>query len=65
MHPINRKLMGGYWDKKLMDILYPELKFFDIRVPVVPISCWKKMINWIKWRTVWKFQAWLHRDCGD
>ena len=28
-------------------------------------SRWKKFYDRMRYRTIWRFREWLHRDCGD
>ncbi len=36
----------------------------DYRVPDTR-SRFQKAVDWAKWKTVGRFRAWLHRDCGE
>lgn len=66
MEPIKTPPSGPLvemYRQELMEILTTDLHPF-FRVPNTR-SRWRKMRDWFYWRTVGRFKAWLHRDCGD
>ena len=51
---LNREVIQREWEKSIGFYKIPDTR-----------SNWKKIRDWIHWRTIGRFKNWLHRDCGD
>lgn len=60
-----------YWRNELMRQLFTESWLYTHNNYKVPDTRprWKRALSrirlWFYWRTIGRFKAWLHRDCGE